>query len=237
MAKWTLSAALVIALTMSPAWVAAKSPTEQVLTATSPTAMIIIKTDFWQPAPSLKSAFKIGLSVYDPVAGRLVGGPYGGALIESQKKKFVDGYLMLPIRPGRWTFVNFQEQDHWALCFNAASVQFEVKPGEVVYLGEFDAQGHREQLTEKVVSSGKVSISGSSFADYFDLPEGPKLKPISETDLNDVRAMLTRNAPQISAPVRAADYTEAKFGTGSTLFGQRRCGGYFAKGIKKKKES
>lgn len=232
MAKSFVSAALAVAMTMvaTPAGLSAKSPSDQVLTASSPSALLVIRTDFWQPAPSLKSAFKLSLTPYDPVEGRLLG---GGVLVASQEKKLVEGHLVIPIKPGRWTIVSYQEQDHWALCFNAASVQFEVKPGEVVFLGHFDAQTHRRQLAEKVVESGKVSISGYGFADYFDLPNGPYLTPSNEADLDNVRAMLARKVPQVTAPVRAADYTAAKFGTGSTLFGERRCGGYFRKGIQK----
>jgi hypothetical protein len=237
MSKFISTFVLALTMTMvaAPGSTIAKEPSEQVLTAQSPTAMIVIKTEFWQPAPSMKSAFKLGLSVYDPVEGRLVGGPFGGgALIASQKKKFIDGYLIIPIKPGLWTFVNYQEQDLWALCFNAASLQFEVKAGEVIYLGEFDALGHSEQLREQVIRSGRTSIRGYGFADYFDLPAGPAFKPVDETALADVRSMLARSAPQITAPVRAAQYSPAKFGTGSTLFGERRCGGYFSKGVKKK---
>lgn len=213
----------------------AKPVKDQVLTADSQTAMIVIKSDFWEPAPNMHSAYKIAFSTYDPVEGKMLGGVFaGGALIEAQKKKFVEGYLIQPIKPGHWVYVSYQQQDKWALCFNAASLQFDVKPGEVVYLGQFDARSHRQQLTEQAVHTGRVSVSNYDFADFFDLPDGPKLKPIDETQLAEVRAMLSRNAPLITAPLRAAAYSPAKFGTGSTLFAQRKCGGYFVTGVKKK---
>ena len=235
---WKMTAAFAVAAAALPTGAIAKTPDKEVLTATSETALVVIKTDFWQPAPYLHSAFRLIISAFDPVESKLIGGPFSGAaLFEAQKKKFADGYLLAPIKPGRWVFMSYSQQDKWALCFNAASVQFEVKPGEVVYLGEFDALSHRDQLTEQAVLSGKTRISGYGFADFFDLPTGPKLKPVDEAQLANVRAMLVRNAPLVTAPVRAVEYSPAKFGTGSTLFAERRCGGYFSKSAKKKDEA
>jgi hypothetical protein len=218
---------------VSPAMAQTKDPAKLVFGADSPTALIAIKTDWWQPAPEMKSAYKIVLSAYDPTDEKLMGGPFaGGALIEAQRKKFAEDYLLTPIKPGRWVFQAYQQQDKWALCFNAATFAFEVKAGEVVYLGDFDAKAHRDLLTLKAVSSGKVSISGYGFADFFDLGAPPLFKPVSDADLPALKAALASYAPQVTAPIRRADYTSAKFGTGSTLFAERRCGGYFTKAAK-----
>jgi hypothetical protein len=216
----------------------ARSADSYALDANAETALVVMKTDWWQPAPSMKSAFKLALSVFDPVEEKLRGKPFGGSvLFEAKQKKFVDGYLIAKIKPGRWVFQSYAQQDKWALCFNAMSLQFEVKPGEVVYLGEFDALRHRQQLTEQALQSGKVMLSGYGFADFFDLAEGPRLRPIDEIQLAAVGEMLGRNAPLVTAPVRAAEYSPARFGTGSTLFAERRCGGYFTTGAKDKDKS
>lgn len=239
--KRTKLLAIVAALaigTAMPGTAGSKTPDKLVLAPESDTALVVIKTDFWQPAPSMRSAFKLILSAYDPAEEKLLGGPFaGGGLFEAQKKNFADGYLIAPLKPGRWVFQAYQQQDKWALCFNAASLQFEVKPGEVVYLGEFDAVSHRHQLERQAVMSGKIAIRGYGFADFFDLPNGPQLRPVDEGQIAAVRAMLASRAPQVTAPVRAAAYSPAKFGTGSTLFAERRCGGYFTTGAKKGKEA
>lgn len=230
-------ATIAIALSASvlPGTVAAGGRDELTLDANSDAALIVVKADWWQPAPNMKSAYRVVISGFDPAQEKLLGKPFGGStVIAAQKKKYVEGYLIERIKPGRWVYQSYSQQDKWALCFNAQSLQFEVKPGEVVYLGEFDAQRHRQQLTEQAILSGKVSVSSSDFADFFDLAEGPRLQPIDETQLAAVRAMLGRSAPKVTAPVRAADYTPARFGTGSTLFAERKCGGYFATSAKKK---
>lgn len=151
------------------------------------------------------------------------------------KKNFVDGYLMVPIKPGQWVIQSYLQQDKWALCFNSVSVQFEVKPGEVLYLGRFDALFHRQQLTEQAISSGRTTIRGYGFADFFDLPDGPRFSAIDDSEMAAVRAMLARQAPGITAPVHSVAFSPASFGTGSTLFAERKCGGYFNTSAKSKK--
>jgi hypothetical protein len=228
--------ALALGMTAFAGGASATAADKEIIGAGSETALVIIKSDYWQPAPSMKSmkSFKLALSRFDATEQKLLGGPFSGLLIEARKKNFADGYLVKSIKPGRWTFVSYSQQDKWALCFNARSHQFEVKAGEVIYLGALDAISHRGQLAEQAVRSGKVMIRSDAFADFFDLPEGPQLTPIDESQLADVRAMLARHAPHVTGPVRGAEYSPAQFGTGSTLFGQRRCGGYFTTGVKKK---
>lgn len=237
MTRWAVSTGLVaaLALAVTPLPAIAKQAKQLKLTPQSTTAIVVMKAPFWQPAPSMKSAFKLWLSAFDPREAKLLGGPYGGgAVFEAQAKKYADGYLFATIKPGRWVFQSYAQQDLWALCFNASTWQFDVKPGEVVYLGAFDAEHHRGELEQAAMLSGRGSITGYGFADFFDLAEGPRFAPVDETQLEAVRAAITTHAPGVSAPVRAASFTPATFGTGSTLFGERRCGGYFAKGAKKK---
>lgn len=198
------------------------------------TAIVVIKTEWWQPALSMKSAYRLILSGYDPVSEKLLGKPFGGSVeFAAQKKKLVEGYLIERIKPGRWVFQSYSQQDKWALCFNARSLQFEVKAGQTLYLGEFDAIRERDELTIEAMRSGKGILTGYGFADFFDLSEGPRLRPIDDAQLAAVKDVLQRNGTTVSGGVVAAEYSPAKFGTGSTLFAERRCGGYFVKGAQK----
>lgn len=231
--KGLLVASAVLGTAFLPHAASAKKPDKVELSAESPGAVVVIKTQWWKPAPSMQSAFKLTLSTYDPDEQKLLGKPFGGSTrIEAKRKNFVDDYLIVPIKPGRWVYQAYSQQDKWTLCFNAISRQFEVKPGEVVFLGEFDAGFHRDELTLKSTMSGQIFLSQYDFAAYFDLASGPKLGEIDALQLEAVRDMLRQNAPLVTAPVRAAEYSEAKFGTGSTLFGDRQCGGYFTAGAK-----
>lgn len=203
---------------------------------TSKDALIIIKTPSLPPAPTFKTAYRLGLSVYDPINQEIRGGPWGGkATFQAQPKKFVDGYLMLTVKPGIWVYKDFSQQDFWALCFQDSSLQFDVKAGEVVYLGAFDALAHARDLQITAIQTGRTSTKG--FEHFFDNIAAPRLAPISDDDLTNVRAVLAANAPKTTAPVRAAVYRPARFGTGSDLFGLSRiCGGYHTGKAKPKAE-
>ncbi len=143
--------------------------------------------------------------------------------------------MFVPIKPGGWVVQSYSQQDSWALCFNAASLQFTVGAGEILYLGRFDAPFHRAQLTREVLKSGKLSIRGSGFADHFDLADGPRFDPADAAQLDAVRAMLAQRAPGVTAPVRAVTFSPAAFGTGSTLYGARKCGGYAPASLNKRR--
>jgi hypothetical protein len=237
--KSALLAAVAILGSTLPCGTASAKPADRIiLTPQSPGALIVLKTDWWQPAPSMMSAFKLIFSTYADGDEKLTSNMFSGnALVEAKQKNFVEGYLIAAIKPGRWVIQSYSQQDKWALCFNASSLQFAVRPGEVVYLGKFNALFHRRQLTIEAVKSGRTSLSGYGFADFFDLPNAPRFESIDEAQMTAVKAMLTHQAPGITAPVTPVTFSPASFGTGSTLFAERKCGGYFNSSAKKKPAS
>ena len=81
---------------------AAKGPADDIMALTPDTALVIMKSGTWQPAPSMNSAYRLTLSIYDPANEKLLGKPFGGsAEFAAQDKKFVDGYLVVRVKPGR----------------------------------------------------------------------------------------------------------------------------------------
>lgn len=235
--KWGgISAAmLAAALVCAPAaW--GKDAAKIAVTTASKDALLVIKAPALPPAPTFKTAYRLNLSIYDPENQAMKGGPWGGkAVFEAQPKKFVDGYLLLAVKPGTWVFKDFSQQDNWALCFQDGSRQFDVAAGEVVYLGEFDALAHALDLQRTAVLTHRTSTTGVEH--FFDDVEPPRLAPVDEDDLAAVRAMLAAKVPGATAPVRAAVYSPARFGTGSDLFGLTRvCGGYYSGKAKPQKK-
>lgn len=232
----TLPMIAAVAMLTAPIAVFAQDTAKIAVTAVSKDALLIIKAPALKPAPSFKSAYKLSLSVYDPDDQSMNGGPYGGkAVFEAQPKKFVNGYLMLTVKPGTWVFKDFSQQDSWALCFQDDSRQFTVNAGEIVYLGKFDARAHARELQNIAVGTGRATTK--SFEHFFDFISAPRIAPISESELDAVRATLAARAPKTTAPLRAAVYSPARFGTGRNLFGMSRiCGGYYTGKAKPKSE-
>ncbi len=99
--------------------------------------------------------------------------------------------------------------------------------GEVLYLGYFDARKALGELNSKVVASGRLSTSGSP-VQFFDAVAAPPFLPVNERGMESVRAWAKAAMPRTTVEPKAAILSNARFGTGTSLVGQRICGGYFA---------
>lgn len=202
------------------------------ITPQSQNAALIIKAPNLPPPPTYRTAYRINLQAYDAEKLAMRGGPFGGgATFAARPKAFVDGYLVVDIKPGTYVFRDISKQDFWALCFNNDSRQFTVKPGEVVYLGEIDARLHMAELQHRAIMSGQIRTN--KLVHFFDGVSPPAIAPIDEAGLAAAAAMVTARMPKTSVAPKAAEFSPARFGTGSDLFGLSRvCGGYHTKRAK-----
>ena len=201
-------------------------------------AIIFKAPDLPKPIGGYISSYKIGFKKYDAAAQSLDGGPYAGSLLLSARPSlFSQGYMVSDLKPGTYVVTEVSRQDLWALCFHDNSLQFTVKAGEVVYLGDFDAAFHIAELQQKAISGHKMRLRGGSLAHFFDNVTPPKFTPGTEQDLPAVVAMMKTAMPKTTAAPQLVQFQPARFGTGRDLFGLTRiCGGYYS-GKAKPKES
>jgi hypothetical protein len=221
-----VAATLAAALPAAPA--TAAKPAEIAVTPQSADAAIILKAPMLGVAPGLKTAYRLYLHTYDPHEQKMVGGAFGGgAVFEAKPKNFADGYLVVAVKPGTYAFQSFYQQDYWGLCFNGGSLAFTVKPGEVLYLGAFDALKYAAELQGLAISNHQTSTRGQA-VEYFDTVTPPALSAVDDADLAAVAAMMRSRMPNTTVAPRAALLSPARFGTGRDLFGLSRiCGGYY----------
>lgn len=226
-----LSLLLWLWLALAPA--RAQDAAKIAITPESPRAAIILKAADLPRAPTYRTSYRIHLQTYDPQVQTLRGGPFGGSItFAARPKAFVDGYLVVDVKPGTYAFRDFSRQDYWALCFNGGSRHFTVKPGELLYLGEMDVVRHAAELERTAMMTGQMSTSGK-LVHFFDNVTPPILSPVGDAELAAVAAMVRARMPRTSVAPKAAQFGEARFGTGSDLFGlDRVCGGYFSKRAK-----
>jgi hypothetical protein len=228
-----LAAALVLA-GGAGAPAAAKDVAGFAITPGSAEALIIVKTDDIPRPPGYKTSWRMGVQTYDTAEQKLQGGPFGGnETLAGRPKSFVDGYLVELVKPGTYVFRDFSRQDFWSLCFNGGSLRFTVKPGEVVYLGQFDAVKHVRELETLSVMTGRLTARAGQPVQFFDTVSPPSFAPVDEAGLAAAAAMVKARMPKTTVAPRAATFTPARFGTGNDLFGiQRLCGGYYTKKAK-----
>jgi hypothetical protein len=221
-----------LALLAGPA-IAGSKPNKVAITSTSAKAAVIIKAEDVPISYPYQTSYRISLRGYDPEKQSLAS---GGTLIEAKPKLFADGYLVAEIKPGRYVFQDFSRQDRWALCFYDNSLQFEVKAGEILYLGEIDSKAHVAELEFMAITTGRVTSQNSEAIHFFDNVTAPMLKPIDDSALSAVAAMMKKHLPLSTVAPKPALLSAARFGTGSDLFGLNRvCGGYFSKKAKTEK--
>ena len=186
-------------------------------------------------APRLPIEYVIGISAYDPVARQLKSGTFSGGWADIEVKRMKPEreaveYFIRKVKPGSYVFRDVSQQTAWANCFHAQTFQFEVKAGEVLYLGAFDGPAAVLQLQANVVRSGRLSVQQGNVAHYFDGVPAPPLLPADEAAVAQAQAEVKAELPAMTSPVRAAKISPATFGTGKDLFGlQRVCGGWHKK--------
>lgn len=177
------------------------------------------------PVPPSKN-YSLSISPYDPAKGQLQGdlsntGAYFDVL-------FNQPYVAQTLSPGAYVLNSIGERVYWFACFQDGSYSFEVKPGEVLYLGTLDSSEVSAAITRHALTEGPSSASQPVY--YFDgipapnigFPEGKAQAQASAEDY--VKTAM----PKVTAPVRLAELKPAKFGTGHDLFGVKRvCGGYY----------
>lgn len=212
----------------------ADKPQSVAVTPGSPRAALILKADALPVAPTMRTAYRLTLQTYDPAVQQLRGGPFGGyAVFAARPKEFVDGYLVVDVKPGTYVIKDFSMQDRWSLCFNGGSRSFTVKPGEILYLGALDAGAHAAELAQKTVMSGQTTIRGNGVVSFFDTTTPPRIAATDDPGLAAATAFAKARMPKSTVAPTAAAYDDARFGTGNDLFAiNRLCGGYYAKKAK-----
>lgn len=214
---------------------AAKDVDDIAITPGSADALIVFKANHVPVPPGYKTAWRMPIQSYDPAEQKMrSGAPYGGIeTLAGRPKSFVDGFLVERVKPGTYAFQSFSRQDFWALCFNGDSLHFTVKPGEILYLGEFDARSHVLELERLTVTTGRTTSRNNEPIHFFDTVSPPAFAPVDEAGLASAAAMVKARMPKTSVTPTAARFSKARFGTGKDLFGLRRiCGGYYQKKAK-----
>ena len=140
-----------------------------------------------------------------------------------------DRYLAQTVPAGTYVVEEVAQQWNWVACMHANSLAFDVKPGEVLFLGRLDARPQLSFLQGESLRHGQtVSVQNGI---YFYLDDVPPLaigfQGGREAQLDVIQQYVKTSMPKVSAPVRLAEYRAAHFGTGYSLFGGRVCTGYF----------
>jgi hypothetical protein len=161
----------------------------------------------------------------------------GGRYKLSAGKTAVPKFIAKTIPSGTYVFYYFSKQLRWSVCFHAATSYFTIRPGQLLYLGEFDPKPHIAELTRNVLRFGDRRIRGEDYRDYFEDISPPHISPPdgSEASMAEARDFVASEMPKVKVAIQPVHYTPTKFGTGYTLLAKKTCGGYSHKSVKEQK--
>ena len=211
----------------------AATPKDISVSSSSDIGLVVIEVE---PTEDLRAhaQYNLGVMAFDPATGKITANFFGGwAGIDPQSAAVSDrSYLVGQAKPGVYALADLRISQ-WGVCYNNGTVRFDVRPGEVVFVGRYNPNTSLTELQE-ATRDGRVPRQAmqNQFFYLFDTPR-PDLTPPDRVEgwRDNVRAYLSANFPNVSAPITQAVHTPAVFGTGRSLDGTiKLCGGYYAKG-------
>ncbi len=200
---------------------------------TSDYGVIAIEVEPGGPMASANGGYRLNIGAFSPEAHAFNANPFGGwaSLGVLGKTPTAGGYYLAKAKPGAYALLGLSVKN-WGVCYNGDSQTFEVKPGQVTFLGRYDPQPSLIDLSLAVQSGRLSSVArGTDVLYIFDTPRLALTPPAQlESWRPALEDWLKAEKPDVQAPVVVADLTPTHFNTGRDAFGlQRICGGYYAK--------
>jgi hypothetical protein len=224
--KCFIFSALVALSVHSPSF-ATQDAKKIAITPSSKNAAIIIKSANLSPPEGYSNAYQLNLEIFDPETKQTKGNFSGGyAKIVARNKYFMDGYFVTDLKPGTYVIWSFQTQNSWSLCYQNATYYFTINPGQVLYLGQFDAIKPLYELNNLAVIAGRTSSTGEEIQFFENVSEPIFLKP-DEHELSAVRSVAKNLMMKTTVEPVAVELKPTQFETEKTISGKRYCSGYF----------
>jgi hypothetical protein len=133
-------------------------------------------------------------------------------------------YAVSRAKPGVYALTAVSVQTTWYDCFNGGTVAFEVKPGEVTFLGKLDA---RPALADIARQLPGYSMNSQKFY-VLDTPRPALTAPADIAGWQgELTPFLAGVYPNVTAQTKPAEMKPAIFASGWSLLGQKVCYGYF----------
>lgn len=172
------------------------------------------------------AAFFVSVRAFDPTDGTLVKPLAGGGVPMTSLNSFAlqRHFVVGMADPGLYALEAVRVGINWAACFDGGTQSFEVRPGEVTFVGLLDPRPTLVQLARQMPNRA----SGTEPHHLLGVPR-PHLTPPPELPgwRDQLRAELAARFPKVTAELREADLRPITFKPGRGLLGERMCDGVF----------
>lgn len=206
---------------------AATKPGKVAVTPASTDAAVMVE------APRLAAGYVLGISAFDPAENNLKTNSFSGGWVSlnvspaARNSASETAFVVQRVKPGTYVVRDVSQQGAWGVCFGEATVQFSVKPGELLFLGRLDAETPLKELQRNAMIKGHYSARNGTIYHYVEGITPPAFAATDPAALAAAEAFARANMPKTTVKPQPVIFTPARFGTGKSLFGQDVCGGYF----------
>lgn len=175
-------------------------------------------------APALGKDYRLAFGRYEPATRQVAsGGSRSVDLVQADPDAIGYQWFITDLKPGTYVVMQVFQQQHWGLCYAAATWQFSVAPGQIVYLGNFDARASFGELQSAASRNGNSSSYNIQYFQYFassspyltDADNGEGLRRASE--------WLKTASPRTTSAPASATIAPASFLSGETTPGKGKC--------------
>lgn len=215
---------LTTALVLAAVGACASVPQDLALDASSDRGLIIVEASTNRPGVELPE-FSLNIARYSDVENRLDAGPLGGWAGVNNAARGPDGryWVVARAEPGRYVITGLTHQSYWVACFNSGTRAFNVRPGEVVFLGRLDPVPALLTMARTLPSATSTYVFAMD--QQIALVDANKIQDWEP----GVEGYVRHAFPNVTAPVRAPATDAVTFNTGWDMtHSQRVCGGYYA---------
>ena len=214
---------VVVAALLLAAW--APVPKSYRFDAASPDGLFIVELGPALPIYRDRTGVSVDLLRFDPATNDITANALKGWASVNEVKLVYQGraYIVGRAKPGRYVLRSLELQKRWTACFNTATVQLDIKPGTVVFLGRINPN----QPLLEIATKAPRSTRGFEF-----VMDTPRLDLMRPAELGDwqtpVAQFLAANHAGVTAPVEAAHVQPAVFRTGVGFRGEKICSSFQA---------
>jgi hypothetical protein len=199
-------AALVLAFAAGPA-PAQKTPEKIRLTGKSGDGAVLIRVPV-EPYPYAFTFSKNGSSGF---MSRVY-------LMKVEKGDGGHRYIARTLAPGRYRLDWIWQQGHWSACMESGTIQFDVKPGRIEYVGTVRSDKVLAAIQAQAVAKGDVAMGGHAYSVSHGGVELPAVEDRDDAGLQAARNFAEASMNRSGALVELAAIEKTTFGTSG--FGQ-----------------
>lgn len=133
-------------------------------------------------------------------------------------------YVARTLAPGPYRLDWIWQQGHWSACMEGGTIQFDVKPGRIEYVGTVRAEKVLAAIQDQAVARGKTEMAGTDYAVSHDAIELPPVEDRDDAGLQAAKAFAQSDMNGSGRLVELADVEKTSFATSGVGKAIKVCG-------------